>query len=83
MECSIRIINDYAVVKSDRSELGTLKLDMSLPCCRVFETAKQQSRDCLDELIEWCGEAPSNFDAIANSIYMYLLVRRREAGLCS
>jgi hypothetical protein len=81
MECSIRIMNDYAFVQSDKSGLGTLKFDMSLPCCRVFETTKQQSRDYLDELIDWCGETPSNIDTIARSIFMYLTVRRREAGM--
>lgn len=83
MECSIRIMDDYAVVRSDNSDLGTLKFDMSLPCCRVFESARQQSRDYLEELVEWAGETPSNIEAIAKSIYMFLIVHRREAGLKS
>ena len=81
MECSIRIFKDYAVVKSDNASLGTLKFDMSLPYCRIFETTKQQSRDYLEEIINWCGERPENIDSILKSILLYVSVRRREAGM--
>jgi hypothetical protein len=68
-------------VKSDRAELGSLKFDMTQSCCRIFETAKQQSRDYLDELVTWSGEVPTNIDEISKSIYMYIMISRREAGL--
>lgn len=81
MECSISIFNDYAVVKSDDASLGTLKFDMSLSYCKIFETTKQQSRDYVEELVRWCGERPDNIDTIVKSILLYVSVKRREAGL--
>jgi hypothetical protein len=81
MECSIRISDDYAFVQADKEGLGTLKFDMTIPCCRIFETTKQQSRDYLEELINWCGETPENIEAIAKNIHMCVAVKRREAGL--
>ncbi len=81
MKCSISIFNDYAVVKADDASLGTLKFDMSLPYCKIFETTKQQSRDYVEELVHWCGGRPDNIDTIAKSILLYVAVKRREAGL--
>ena len=81
VECSIRIYDDYAEVKSSDLALGSLFLDTSLNYCRIFETTKQQSRDYLDELVNWCGEKPDNIDHIIKSILLYLTVKRREAGL--
>jgi len=80
MQCSVKINGEYAVVSSNE-KTDTLKLDFSSHYCKIFESAKQQSRDYLDELLRWCGTRPENLESLNRSLHMFLLVRRQQIGL--
>ena len=80
MQCSVEYSGDYALITS-KEKHGSLKLDLSQGYCRIFETAKQQSRDYLDEVVKWCGVKPENLETLHKSLHMVVLVRRRQFGL--
>lgn len=80
MQCWLRINGDFATVTSDQ-KTDTLTLDMSDFYCSIFDSAKAQSRDYLEELVRWCGARPDNIESLHKSLLMYVLVKRKTLCL--
>ena len=80
MQCALQINGDYALVTSEEKK-ETLTLDMSDFYCRIFDSAKAQSRDYLEEMIRWCGVRPDNLESLHKSLLMYILVKRKSLGI--
>ena len=79
--CSLQITGDYAVITADHGPQNILRFDMTKPCCRMYESARQQGKEYLEEIVKWCGENPANSESILRSILLYLMARRRQMGL--
>ena len=79
--CDVTITGDYAVVSSEIEGLRALRLDLSKNYSRCYENTREQTKSCLEEIINWCGERPQNVDNVLKSLMLYLMVRRRQMGL--
>jgi len=79
MQCALTINGDYAQVTTDQKS-DSLTLDLSDFYCSIFDSAKAQSRDYLEELIHWCGVRPDNLESLHKSLFMYILVKRQSLG---
>lgn len=79
--CTMTIVGDYAVVKSETPSQRTLRFDLSKSYSRCYENTKDQTKSYLEEIVKWCGERPQNVDKVMKSLMMYLSVKRRQMGL--
>lgn len=81
IQCSLKITGEYAVVTANDVSSKPLRFDLSKPCCRMYENARQQGKEYFEEILRWCGERPSNSDVLLRSFLLYLMTRRRQMGL--
>ena len=79
MECAVRIEKDSVIVTSD-AKARPLRMNISKPYCRLFESTHDQSRDYVEEVVRWCGDYPSNFDSFSNNLMHYTAARRKQFG---
>ncbi len=82
LECSVKIAGDYALVQAERtSGHRLLRFDLSKSYSRCYESAREQARSYLEDIVNWFGERPQNVDSVLRSLMLHLTVRRREMGL--
>lgn len=82
LQCSIQFYRNYAeVVALNDASMRSLRVDISEPYCRIFETTKQQCRDYVREIQQWTEGRPANLDRVVRSLMMDLCVRRRAMGM--
>lgn len=79
MECAISIENDSVLVKP--AERFPLRLDISKHYCLLYENSRSQARDYLEEVINWCGQQPSNLETIARNLMLHTAARRKKFGM--
>lgn len=79
MECSVSLEKDSVVVISDAVSTP-LRMSITKPYCRLFESTRAQSRDYVDEVVRWCGDYPSNFDSFSRNLMHFTAARRKHFG---
>ncbi len=79
MECAISIENDSVLVTP--AEKFPLRLDISKSYCQLYENTRSQARDYLEEVMEWCGNQPLNFDSIVKNLMLHTAARRKKFGM--
>lgn len=80
MKCIVDVNNDIIVRNAD-NPLQSLHLNLSRIYCRLFETTREQSRDYLDEILEWADGNIENFDYVSTNIMHVTAAHRRHFGL--
>ncbi len=81
IQCSLKITGEYAVVTANDVSSKPLRFDLSMPCCRMYESARQQGKEYFEEILKCYGERPANSDLLLRSILLYLMTKRRQMGL--
>ncbi len=79
MKCIVDV-NDNIVVRNEANPLQMLRLDASRIYCRLFETTRDQSRDYLDEILEWSHGELENYEYVSNNLMHLTAARRRYYG---
>ncbi|MBR5068063.1 MAG: hypothetical protein IKX25_01540 [Bacteroidales bacterium] len=79
MKCIVDI-NDNIVVRNEANPVQMLRLDMSRFYCRLFETTRDQSRDYLEEILQWTDGNLENYDYVSNNLMHFTAARRRYYG---
>lgn len=79
MECSVRLEKDTVIVISD-TKANPLRMSITKPYCRLFESTRDQSRDYVEEVVRWCGDYPTNFDSFSKSLMLHTAARRKQFG---
>lgn len=79
MECAISIDKDTVLVSPE--EKFPLRLDISKHYCQLYENTRSQARDYVEEVIEWCGQQPANFDSLVKNLLIHTAARRKKFGM--
>ena len=79
MECAIRIEKDSVLVTPE--EKVPLRLDISKRYCQLYENTRSQARDYVEEVINWCGQQPANFESIVRNLLLHTAARRKKFGM--
>lgn len=79
MTCSFDL-GETLIVKNQDNPSQTLHLDMSRFYCRLFENARDQSRDYLEEIMKWADGNVENFDYVSANLMHCTAARRRYYG---
>ncbi len=79
MECAISIEKDSVLV--DPGVKFPLRLDISKRYCQLYENSRAQTRDYAEEVIEWCGQQPSNFESLVKNLLIHTAARRKKFGM--
>jgi len=79
MECAISIEKDSVLVCPE--EKLPLRLDISKRYCQLYENARSQARDYAEEVVEWCGQIPSDFDNLVRNLLLHTAARRKKFGM--
>ena len=79
MECAISIENDSVLVRP--GQRVPLRLDISKRYCLLYENTRSQARDYIEEVINWCGQQPANFDHLVRNLMLFTAARRKKFGM--
>lgn len=79
MECAISIEKDTVLVRPD--EKFPLRLDISKRYCLLYENTRSQARDYAEEVLNWCGQQPANFDHLVKNLLLHTAARRKKFGM--
>lgn len=80
MKCQITP-SDNLVVCNVANPSQVLRLDISPFYCRLFENAREQSRDYLEEIMRWADEEIENYEYVSANLMHATAARRRSFGL--
>ena len=79
MECAISIEKDTVLVCP--KEKFPLRLDFSKRYCLLYENARSQARDYVEEVVEWCGQQPADFENLVKNLLIHTAARRKKFGM--
>lgn len=80
MKCQITP-SDNLIVSNVSNPSQVLRLDISPFYCRLFESAREQSRDYLEEIMRWADDEIENYEYVSANLMHFTAARRRSFGL--
>lgn len=79
MKCQLEM-NDVLTVRDVENPNQVIHLDASRFYCRLFENARDQSRDYLEEIMKWAKGDIENYDYLSDNLMHFTSARRRYYG---